>query len=326
MRSVCRLALFVLVGCAGSGLSSDARPIVGPSLPQPVNVPEHVVVGGDRGGDVTTLPTGTEPTEPQPVPVDEACYPGQDETWSTCLPLVELVPLPSDYVYPAPLGGSVQYTEPALFLDLTTADPALKLAPNFQLDELAQEWKGDYAVVQPHAIESIQAVRDVLGPLVVNSGYRSPGYNAGISGSASSSRHMYGDGFDLDPVSATLDDLHDECWAQGAGYVGVYTTHIHCDWRDDPVDPYFFGLATASILADTLAPAPVHAAEIVDQAGVLSAPAEGWDEGEPLRRWWAWDANGDLVAYEESETFLPPADAVEVIVNVGLELEVGIAF
>lgn len=308
-----RIALLSILGAIGGcpSPSSDSRTVTAPRFP-----PEHDVTGPRRDGRVGTLPA--------PV-VGEACYLGEDGMGATCPGLVALVPRPVDYVYPPPLSGSLQYAEPALFLDLTATSPSLMLTPHFALDELAQEWKGAYAVVQPHAVASLQAVRDQVGPIEVNSGYRSPGYNATIGGSASSSRHMYGDGFDLDPVEATLDELHDACWAAGAGYVGVYVSHVHCDWRDDAVDPYFFGLATAAIQEGWLTPRPVNTAAVHQAAGVYSAPAEGWDEGEPLRRWWAFDADGAVVAFAESQTFSPPPQAVELIVNVGLELEIGVA-
>src|SRR5690606_7813237 len=99
----------------------------------------------------------------------------------------------SAYTYPAAYQGSANYRPPVAYLDLLAVEASERLAPNFTLGEVAQASKGRYAVVQPHAVAHMQAIRDQLGALTVNSGYRSPGYNSGIAGSATYSRHMYGD-------------------------------------------------------------------------------------------------------------------------------------
>lgn len=58
---------------------------------------------------------------------------------------------------------------------LEAIDQSGQITPNFTLEETAQVWKGRYAVVQPHAVAYLQDLRDMIGPIVVNSGYRSPG-------------------------------------------------------------------------------------------------------------------------------------------------------
>jgi hypothetical protein len=262
----------------------------------------------------TTSPTVTTTTGTAPL---EACYPGADETWTTCLPVHTLTPIPAEYIYPPPLDGDPQYTAPTRYLDLDLEDPRLALAPNFVLEETAQAWKGRWGVVQGHAVARLQDLRDELGALVVNSGYRNPVYNEGVGG-ATWSRHQYGDAFDLDPASVSLDDLADACADHGAGYVGVYETHIHCDWRDDPLDPAFFDLDKRLAPPSRL---PERSASIVPGLeGRLTAPAAGWDEGEPLRDWFAFDSTGQPLARQRSRTFVPPPGTAEVAVWVGLDL------
>lgn len=326
------LPLLLLAGCAEPAPVPAVRgpPDEGAELDQPRPAPprdsgtEEPVDSGETG-----LVPPEDSAEPEPedsalpedtaVPPDtgdaplQACYLGAWSDGSTCLPLVQPGDLGADYVYPEPYGGDPQYREPLAWLDLEVEDPDLALAPNFLLSELAQEWKGRWAVVQPHAVERVQAVRDQVGLLVVNSGYRSPAYNASVGG-VSSSRHMYGDAFDLDPGESSLDALADACAAQGAGYVGVYDTHIHCDWRNDPVDEAFFGPAPSSLRA---APLPVHRAELQADGEGWRAPAEGWDEGEPLREWTARDAAGRLLSRGTGLYFLPPAGTRELSVVVG---------
>lgn len=265
----------------------------------------------DTGGDDTAVDTG------EPLPTDaEACYLGS--TAPVCLPLVDIVDPGTAYDYPSPLQGSANYRAPVAYLDLAEIDPATKLAPNFRLDEFAQEVKGRYGVVQPHMIESIQAIRDDLGPINVNSGYRSPGYNAGVDGSATYSRHMYGDAADMAPTSATLAELRQACLDEGAAYVGTYTTHMHCDWRDDAVDEAFFGPAGRAV--PTWADLPLHDARVERDGARLVAPAVGWDEGEPLREWYAYDADGVLLDVATAETLAPPPGTDVVVVVIGLEL------
>lgn len=173
--------------------------------------------------------------------VGEVCYPG-DDGGAACLPLVAWdASWGSDYAYPAPYQGSPQYEAPRYFVDLAVEDPDRAVAPNFALGELMQQAKGRYGVYQPHVVEYLQAIRDAIGgPLNVNSGYRSPGYNAGLEGSATYSRHMYGDAADIWSPVASLDELIALCEELGAGYIGTYPTHVHCDWRDDPLEPAFY--------------------------------------------------------------------------------------
>jgi hypothetical protein len=264
------------------------------------------------GTTTSSSPTGGTTTSSSVV---EACFPGPSSAYDVCLETFELSPVPAAYVYPPPLGGDPQYNAPERFVDLSIEGPSTALAANFVLDEVAQEFKGQYAVVQVHAIERLQAMRDQLGAIVVNSGYRSPDYNASIGG-ATWSRHMYGDAFDLDPVSATLDGLVQACAAEGAGYIELYATHVHCDWRADGLDPAFY--PSPRIVGAPVAPLDHRAAALErGEDGVWSAPAEGFDEGEPLRQWTAYDAAGTIIDTAVGETYAPPADAVEVEVIVG---------
>ncbi|MEN0064077.1 MAG: D-Ala-D-Ala carboxypeptidase family metallohydrolase [Myxococcota bacterium] len=261
----------------------------------------------------------------------QACYLGPDESNDQCFELTNASDIRDpDYDYPEPYQGSAQYSAPLRYLDLEAVDLALSVAPNFQLFELADPANGAFAVVQPHAVERLQELRDAVGAIDVTSGYRSPGYNATIPGSATSSRHQYGDAFDLSPQNGDLDALDAACTAAGASYIGVYETHRHCDWRFTTLDSSFYGaeltgsrgrtpLDISSVRALPLTDATVVPIEI-DGSTVLTAPATGWDEGEPLREWTAYNARGHLIEAATGRTYTPPADAVEVDVEVGREV------
>jgi len=280
-------------------------------LPFDTAPPEDTGDSGDSG----------DPGDTDPPPEDpQACYPGPSGAWTTCVDLVDYSSSwGSDYSYPAPYGGSAQYAEPLRFVDLSAVDPDLALAANFVLDEVMQEHKGRYAVYQTHVIEHMQSIRTAAGGAInVNSGYRSPAYNSSVDG-ATHSRHMYGDAADMSASAVSLSRLSDLCDAEGAGYIGMYSSFVHCDWRLDALDPAFYGGSRSA----EPAPLPVHTARIVRQRdGALGAPATGFDEGEPYRQWRAYDASGTLLIESVGSSFEPPADAAEVLVEVGGRLAV----
>lgn len=187
------------------------------------------------------VPPDPVPDDPTPMPTaGEACYPGASGDWSTCLPVVPIEDVEEGgYVYPAGFGGNPNYRQPVAVIDLDAVDPLTQLSPDFTLGELAHRHKGRYAIVQPHAVASLQALRDEIGAISVNSGYRSPDYNASVGG-AGLSRHMYGDGFDLDPLDVGLSTAESACVSLG-GKLVEYDSHVHCDFRFDDPDEAFFG-------------------------------------------------------------------------------------
>jgi hypothetical protein len=264
--------------------------------------PPDLPPGGDSGGEESS---GGEP------PLEGVCYPGEDESWTTCLPIHAMDPLPEGYEYAAGFNGDPNYRPPIAFLDLEEVSPDTWLAPNFQLVELAQLYKGRWAIVQPHAVASLQELRDQVGAIGVNSAYRSPGYNAQIGG-ATYSRHMYGDGFDLDPAEVSNATLENACTSIG-GMLVEYGTHVHCDFRFDPADPMFFGAA-----AERPPQVPSMTARVEPEAdGSLVVVTEGFDEGAPTRRWTALAADGRVLAEGRGARFDPPRGTAKVEVLVG---------
>ncbi len=244
----------------------------------------------------------------------EVCYPGEDSAYTTCLPLVDH----SDewgpaYAYPVPLDDSPFYRAPVRFLDLSTdeADPRLKLAPNFQLDEFMEEYKGRFGLFQVHAVESIQLMREAIGgPLYVNSAYRNVDYNAGVGG-ATWSRHLYGDAVDIRSDDASLDELAELCEDLGAGFTSVYTSHVHCDWRDDALDLAFYDAAVTAHLME-----PASAAVVMEDER-FTVTWTGFDEGTPQIQWTGFSAQGDVIADAQGPSWLPPSSVRWIEVDVG---------
>ena len=177
----------------------------------------------------------TEPSE------QTVCYPGAAEDYTACFGLVDHSDSMGEaYEYPEPYEGSAQYVEPTRYLDLSTIDHASLLSPNFGLGEFMDVVKGRFGFFQVHAVESLQAIREASGGAVyVTSGYRNVTYNEEVGG-ATWSRHMYGDAVDMHSAVLSLSELGALCDELDAGFVKYYDTHVHCDWRDDPLDESFF--------------------------------------------------------------------------------------
>lgn len=291
------LLILAMSACGPSGPTREAK------TERDLNTPP---ADSDTGDAVDTGAPDDAGTDYEPViPSDEVvCYPGVDNTWTTCLPLVSWSSAwGDDYDYPEPLDDNPLYSAPLRFIDLNApeaeADPPL--APNFMLSELMQPWKGRFALFQPTALAHVQAIRDsIAAPLTVNSGYRNITYNASVGG-ATWSRHLYGDATDMASSDASLDELGALCEGLGAGYVGYYDTHVHCDWREDPLEPAFYAEET-SLQATN---------------GVWSVLHAEGPEG-PLRlQWRAEDAHGERLVTWTGPSFRPPHGSTRIRVDIG---------
>lgn len=89
--------------------------------------------------------------------------------------------------------------------------------PNFSPREIA--CRGDNTLmVDEYAMDCLQALRIALGrPLIVNSAYRSPEYNARIGG-ATASQHLHGRAFDISMTNQ--EPARFEAAARAAGFAG----------------------------------------------------------------------------------------------------------
>ena len=80
-------------------------------------------------------------------------------------------------------------------------------------------------------VEAVQQIRDLVGPVRINSGYRCPQHNAAVGG-AKHSRHLLGTAADIKPLQASMQDVLDAALTIGefaGGGIGVYRTFIHVD-------------------------------------------------------------------------------------------------
>lgn len=244
----------------------------------------------------------------------EVCYPGVDGSGTTCVELLTMSP----YDYPPPFSGN--YDAPVRFLDVETLDMSMPVAKNFVLAELIDPEAGDYQVVQSHAVEMLQEVRDMVGPLIVHDAFRSPDYNASVGG-VTNSRHMFGDAFDLEPIPNTPEmrlELHEACQTVGAGYVETYDNgQVHCDWRNIPNEPAFYGLVAMEEVPG--ATGPEISAELIREGEWLRVQVSRDQPAEGIlsRTWTAFAADGSEIDRSEALEFQLPPNASSVEVNVG---------
>lgn len=168
---------------------------------------------------------------------------------STCLPTISQFSIEDPeknftYIDEAEFPNEAlrpQYRRPYAFVDLVDKLETKSLSENFQLWELMSLSKGRYGIFSPLVLSFMQALReDLNSPVFVTSAYRSPGYNRGIPGAATWSRHTYGDAVDFFTMDHSLEDLRDLCLKYGASFFQIYTSHIHCDWRTHELDSAFF--------------------------------------------------------------------------------------
>jgi hypothetical protein len=191
--------------------------------------------------------------KPPPNSSPSVCYLGEEKTNELCLPLFsdqEIADPNDEFVYKNPYTfqgfpeelPKEQYRVPFAFVDLNREDPSLRLAPFFKLEEVMASRKGRYGLYSPKVIEHLQAIREAAGaPVHMNSGYRSPAYNSATPGSAKWSRHQYGDAVDFESPGVSLFKLAELCEKRNASFILVYTTHVHCDWRMEPLPEEYFG-------------------------------------------------------------------------------------
>jgi len=198
--------------------------------------------------------------------VIKACFSGN------CFSLVDKSKLatPNEYKYRNPAGSfsaatAKQYRAPSRFIDLLNTSNPSNVSANFKATEYMSASKGRYGILSPLVAANIQSIRQRLGKAVtITSGFRSPSYNAKIDGSATWSRHQYGDGIDFKVAGLKPSQLKKYCTDLGASYTQLYVGHIHCDWRLKPLPQEFYPTTTVAQKAELEQNAAVLQREIHD--------------------------------------------------------------
>jgi len=109
-----------------------------------------------------------------------------------------------------------------------------KLAHNFKVKEFACKDSSDVIIVSFKAIVNLQILRHGLGiPISISSAFRTISHNESVKG-VDSSRHLFGDGFDIGvPKGYTPDSFGVEILKLFGHDIGfhIYKTWIHVDFR-----------------------------------------------------------------------------------------------
>lgn len=103
--------------------------------------------------------------------------------------------------------------------------------PSFSPEELACRGTGKLLIHEP-SLDMLQALRDLLGvPMLVNSAYRTPQYNATLPGAAKNSQHLVGRAYDISMLNH--DPARFITAAVQVGFTGVGTypgsNFVHID-------------------------------------------------------------------------------------------------
>lgn len=114
-----------------------------------------------------------------------------------------------------------------------TAGARYRLAPHFALGEFAcNHCRRIRLRWLPELVDLLEQIRAGVGvPLIINSGYRCPTWNARQKDASPKSQHLLARATDLHFAGATVDQVADLAEELGAGGVGRYDWGVHVDIR-----------------------------------------------------------------------------------------------
>jgi hypothetical protein len=106
--------------------------------------------------------------------------------------------------------------------------------PNFPPRELACRGTGRLKI-DPASLDALQALRSEMGPLILNSAYRSPEHNRAVGG-APSSQHLLGKAFDVSMINHDPAEFEAAAKRHGFRGIGHYpdANFMHVDTRATP--------------------------------------------------------------------------------------------
>ena len=107
-----------------------------------------------------------------------------------------------------------------------------KVTNNFTFDELACKDGSDVILYSKRLMDVVQAIREVVGPLTLNSFFRTPSHNKKVGG-VDNSMHMYGIAVDMKLPSGYTPVAFMNVVEKVAGTqcgIGIYNTFIHLDF------------------------------------------------------------------------------------------------
>ncbi len=107
----------------------------------------------------------------------------------------------------------------------------LKLSENFKVSEFRCNDGSDKILIDTDLVELLQKIRDKFKkPININSGYRTPTYNAKIGG-ADNSYHTLGRAADIAVSGISPQDVAEYCESIGVRGIGCGANYVHVDTR-----------------------------------------------------------------------------------------------
>ncbi|MES2769907.1 MAG: D-Ala-D-Ala carboxypeptidase family metallohydrolase [Bdellovibrionota bacterium] len=305
------------------------------------------------GKSTSSSANSENPSQPQPeenLSGPAACYMGINRDAKACAQLKTINAASEGYKNPytdssfMATANKDQYRRPVQAVDLKRTSQNLKIAPSFVLSEFMSIEKGNIGIFSTAVVKIIQKLRDKTGAaLKINSAFRSPKWNEGIDGSATWSRHQYGDGVDIASSKVGLDTLISYCKQLGATFTLKYTSHVHCDWRNMALEPQFFGALDIQQLKQTsveedqmniltdyvdssqiLISGELKAGNVVRLSSFVKFHE---DPSELHKQWVIFAPNGDQINLEQSEVSLPLQKGTYQVINyIGASIQLNKSF
>lgn len=110
-----------------------------------------------------------------------------------------------------------------------------RLSPHFRVREFhSKHDPSDLVKVDERLLTLLENIRNhVSKPVHLNSGYRSPEYNATLKNASPRSQHCNGKAADIWVEGVTPKQIADiaECYLGSSGGIGIYKTFTHVDVR-----------------------------------------------------------------------------------------------
>lgn len=110
-----------------------------------------------------------------------------------------------------------------------------RLSPHFRVREFhSKHDPSDLVKVDERLLTLLENIRNYVGkPVHINSGYRSPEYNATLKNASPRSQHCNGKAADIWVEGVTPKQIADiaECYLGSSGGIGIYKTFTHVDVR-----------------------------------------------------------------------------------------------
>lgn len=116
-----------------------------------------------------------------------------------------------------------------------SAGAETRLSPHFRVREFhSKNDSSDIVKVDEKLLRLLENIRNFTGkPVHINSGYRSPEYNATLKNASPRSQHCEGKAADIwvSGVSPARIAEIAECYLGSSGGIGIYKTFTHVDVR-----------------------------------------------------------------------------------------------